>query len=187
MENPQPSRVDGCSGFKGINSPASSLTADKAHLGILNEVVKAAHGIGAAAHAGDYRIRQLALLFQDLCPGLPGDHCLEIPDNGGKGMGSHYGAKAIVGVINPAGPLPHGLGNRIFQRGGSSGHRHHLGPQQLHSVHVQCLAPGILLAHEHHAFHIHQCSGGGSCHTMPRSFFGFTQRDAHFLGKQYLT
>ena len=166
MKNAKLAGVDRCSGFKGIDAPACRFTANEPHGGIVNEMIKAAHGIGTAAYTGNHCIRQPALLLQELRFGLPGDHRLEIPDNGRKRMRPHNGTKTVMGVIDPGCPFPHGLGDRILQRRRAAGHRHHLCPQQLHSVHIQRLPPGILLPHEYHTLHVHQGSSCSSCHTM---------------------
>ena len=66
VENTDAAGVDRRGGFKGVNPPARRLAADETHLFVPDKVVKAADGVGAAAHAGDDGIRQPALFFQHL-------------------------------------------------------------------------------------------------------------------------
>ena len=71
-----------------------------------------------------------------------------------------------MGVGDAAGPLPHGLGHGVFQRGRAGGDGDDGSPQQAHPVDVQGLADGILLPHEDHAFHVQQGRGGGGGHAV---------------------
>ena len=99
MEDAQPAGSDGRRRFQGVNAPAGGLAADEPHLPVFKEVVKAADGVGAAAHAGDHRVGELPLLLEDLLLDLFGDDGLEIPDNGGERVGAHDRAQAVMGII----------------------------------------------------------------------------------------
>lgn len=52
--------------LKGVNPAARRFTADQRHISVIEKVVKASHGIGAAADAGENRIRQPPLFLCDL-------------------------------------------------------------------------------------------------------------------------
>ena len=114
VENAHPAGVNRGGGFKGVDAPSGGLTADQPDARVVDKVVEAADGVGTAAHAGHHRIGKTALFFQHLLFNFPGNHRLEIPDNGGEGMRSHDGAKAVVGVVNAGSPFPHGFGNRVL-------------------------------------------------------------------------
>ena len=93
-----------------------------------------------------------------------------------------------MGVRNAAGPLPHGLGHGVLQRGRASGDGDDRSPQQAHPVDVQRLANRVFLAHEDHAFHVQQGRGGGSGHAvLPRAGLGNEAGLAHLLGQEGLT
>ena len=70
----------------GLDPLARRLDADHPHLGIVEERVEQAHGVRAAADAGDQRVRQAALLGHDLLARLLADHRLEVAHHGGIGM-----------------------------------------------------------------------------------------------------
>ena len=150
-------------------------------------MIEAADGIGAAAHTGENGIRKPAFLLQNLGTDLFRDHRLEVPDDGGEGVGSHDGAQTIVGIFDAAGPFPHGFGNGVFQGAGSGGYRNDVRPQQFHFVDVKSLPLRILDAHENHAFHVHQCSGSGGGNTvLSGAGFGDQTGLSHLLGQQCL-
>ena len=77
-------------------------------------MVEGSDGVGAAADTGDDRVGQAPLLLKNLLLDFSGDDGLEIADDGGEGMGAHDGAQAVVGVVDAAGPLAHGLGDRVL-------------------------------------------------------------------------
>ena len=92
MENAQTACIDGSCRLKGVNPPASCLTANQLDLFIFNKVIETADSVGAAAHAGHDHIGQTAFLLQHLTLDFLGNHRLEIPDNGRERMRAHYRA-----------------------------------------------------------------------------------------------
>ena len=114
MENAKSAGINGCRRFKAINSSSGSFTADQLNFLIFNKMVEGTHGITSTAYTGNNGIRKPSFLFQDLLLNLSGDHSLEISYNGRERMGAHNGTQAVVGIINSAGPFPHGLGYRIL-------------------------------------------------------------------------
>src|SRR5699024_3853464 len=56
VENAKPSGRDGSRRFKGFHAPAGRLAADEPDALVLNKMVKASNGVGAAAHAGQHRV-----------------------------------------------------------------------------------------------------------------------------------
>ena len=151
-------------------------------------MIEAADGIGTASHTGEHRVGQPPLLFQELRPDLPGDHRLKVPDDGGKGVGPHHGAQAVVGVFDAGGPLPHRLGYGVLQRSRACLNRNHLRSQKAHPVHIEGLADGILFPHKDHALHPHEGGGGGGGHSvLPRPRLGDQAGLAHPLGQKGLS
>ena len=187
MEDTQLAGGNGGGGLKGVDAPAGRFATDQPDALILDEVVKASDGVGAAAHTGDDRIGQATFFFQNLCLDLPGNDCLKIPYHGGERMGSHHRAETIVGVINPAGPLPHGLRDGVFEGGSAGFDRDHLSPQQTHPVDVEGLADGVLFAHKDNAFHSHEGSCGGRRNpVLARAGLSNQAGFPHLLGQQGL-
>ena len=78
VENAQTARIDGGCSLEGVDAAACGLTADQAHIFIIDEIVEAANGVGAAAHAGNDGVRQVAFLFQHLLLDLLGNNRLKI-------------------------------------------------------------------------------------------------------------
>ena len=61
-------------------------------------------------------------------------------------------------------------------------------PSRLHAVHVERLTNGVLLAHEHDAFHAHQRRRGRGSHAvLTRTGLGDQAGLAHLLGQQRLS
>ena len=150
-------------------------------------MVEGADGVGAAAHAGQHRVGEPALLLQQLCLDLPGDDRLEVPHYGGEGVGAHDRAQAVVGVLDPAGPLPEGGGAGVLQGASPLSDRHYLRTQKAHPVDIESLTDGVLLSHKDHALHAEQGGGGGGGHPVLSSAgLGNEAAFAHLFGQQGL-
>ena len=103
-------------------------------------------------------------------------------------MRAHHRTEAVMGVCNAGSPLAHRLRYGVFQRGGARLDRNHLGAEQAHAVHVECLAHGIFRAHKNDALHTHQ--GGGGCGGDPvlsGARFGDQSRFPHLFCKERLS
>ncbi len=107
MEDTRPSGADGGGGFKGVNSPSGGFTANQLHIFVFNKVIEGSHGVTAAAHTCHYHIREPSFLFHNLLSDFTGNDRLEIAYDGRERVGAHDGTKAVVSVVDPAGPLPH--------------------------------------------------------------------------------
>ena len=69
VENAQPDRWRWWPRSRSVSTPRPAASQPMSRTArIVDEVVKAADGVGAAAHAGDDRIGQASLLFQHLLP-----------------------------------------------------------------------------------------------------------------------
>ena len=64
MEDAQPADGDGGGGVRRIHSTPCGFAADEPDGRSGEEVVEGADGVGAAAHAGQHRIGEPALLLQ---------------------------------------------------------------------------------------------------------------------------
>ena len=85
-------------------------------------------------------------------------------------------------------PLAHGFGHGVLERGGAGGDGHDRRAEKAHTVDVQRLADGVLLAHEDDALHAHQRRGGGGRHAvLARAGLGDQARFAHLFREQRLT
>ena len=166
VKNTHPARIHGGGRFKGIDSSSRRFRADQPHRRIVNEMIEAADGVGASAHAGDHRVGKPSLLFHELLFDFLRDHRLKIPHDGGERVRPHHRTEAVVGVADPGGPLAHGFRNRVLQRGSPGPYRDDFGSEQTHAVDIEGLPPGILLSHENHALHSHQRCRRGRCHPV---------------------
>ena len=106
-----------------------------------------AHGVGAAADAGDRGVGQAALGFLHLHLGFLADHRLEVAHHHRIRMRAGDGADEVVGVGDVGDPVAHRLVHRVLQRAGAGGHRLHLGAEQLHAEDVGRLALDVGRAH----------------------------------------
>ena len=66
MEDAEPASRDGRGVLKRVDAAARGLNTDEAHSRIVDEMVKAADGVRAAADARDHSVRQSALFFHEL-------------------------------------------------------------------------------------------------------------------------
>ena len=188
VENAQTAGSDGRGGLCGVDTAACGFTADQAHALILDEVVKRADGVRAAADTCHHDVREFALLFEHLLLDLLGDDRLEIAHDGRERVRAHARAEAVMRVVNAGSPLAEGGGASILERARAGRNRDDLRAEQAHAVHVERLTLGVLHAHEHHALHAHQGCGRRSRNTVLTGTGLCDQTGlAHFFRQQRLT
>ena len=68
-------------------------------------------------------------------------------------MWPHDRAETVVRVADARRPLAHGFGHGVLERGGTRVDGHDRRAEKAHAVDIQCLADGVLLAHENDALH----------------------------------
>ena len=91
-------------------------------------------------------------------------------------------------VLDAAGPLAHGLADRVLERARAAVHRVHLRAQQPHAVDIERLPLGVLAAHEHLALHAHERGDGrGSNAVLSRAGFCDHAGLAHLFRQQHLS
>ena len=120
--------------------------------------------------------------------GFVADDALQLAHHVGEGMGSHDRAEAVVRRVDRGHPLPHGFVHSVLQGPAARRHGADLGTEELHPEHVELLALGVHLAHEHRAFEAEErgrrgrgdavLAGPGLCDHAPL---------AHALGQQRLS
>ena len=93
-----------------------------------------------------------------------------------------------MGVVNTGSPLAHSLGNRVLQCSSTARYGYYGRSEKAHTVDVQRLTLGVLLAHEHDALHAEQSRRSSSCNSVLtcaclRNEAGL----AHFLREQSLS
>lgn len=71
----------------GLHPVPGGLAADEADALVGDEGVEEADGVGAAADAGDRRVREAPGALQELAAGLDADDAVEVADHRGKGCG----------------------------------------------------------------------------------------------------
>ena len=149
--------------------------------------MKDADGVGAAAHAGDHRVRQPAGGLEHLLAGLQADHPLEVPDHHRERVRAADRADAVVRVADRPHPVAEGLVHGVLERAGTGRDRDDLGAQHPHAGHVQRLPAGVLLAHVDGAVQVEQRARGRGGHAV---LAGPGLRDhpglAHPPGQQHL-
>ena len=146
-----------------------------------------ADGVGAAADAGDQRVRQPALRRQDLLARLGADHRLEVADHRRIGMRPGDGADQVVGVVDVGDPVAQRLVHRVLQRAGAGRHRPDLGAQQLHAKDVRRLPLDVGRAHVDLAGEAEQgADGGGGDAVLAGAGLGDDPRLAHAARQQDL-
>src|SRR3990170_3933975 len=106
---------------------------------LVEERMEQAHGIGAAANAGDQRIRQPVFGPLHLLARLTADDRLEIAYHGRVRMRPRHRADAIERVVHIGDPIAQRLVHRVLQRLGTRFDGANLGAEDLHPQHVRLL------------------------------------------------
>jgi hypothetical protein len=91
----------------GVDAVAAGLDAVHGDAVVLEEGVEQAHGIGAAAHAGDQRIGQPAELLQRSAARLAADYGVEIAHQHRIRVRAGHGADDVEGVVDIGHPVAH--------------------------------------------------------------------------------
>ena len=170
-----------------VDALAGSFAADEPYRFVADEVVEHAHGIAAAADAGQHGCRKLSFPFQNLRPRFLADDGLEVADHHREGMGPHGRTDDVMRVVYAADPFAHRFVDRILEDLRSRGDGVDLRAQQLHAVYVQGLPYRIFFAHKDFAFQAHKGRGRRRRHAVlagPR--FGNNPRLAHLFRQQAL-
>ena len=154
---------------------------------IVEKGMEQADGVGAAADAGEQRIRQPALGLLHLRPDLLADDALEVPHHGGIGMRTGRRADAIEGVGDIGDPVAQRLIHGVLQRLCARLDRHDLGAEQLHAEDVRLLPLDIDGAHIDDAIEPEPRAGGRGRNAMlARPGLGDDARLAHAAREQDL-
>ena len=66
VKDAETSGCDGGGGLEGVHASARGLTANQPHRGLVDEMIKRADGVGAAAHTGQHHIREPPLFLVHL-------------------------------------------------------------------------------------------------------------------------
>ena len=140
--------------------PAAS-TPTMLHGLVVQEGIEQAHGVGAAADAGDQGIRQAALELLQLLAHFVADDRLEVSHHGGIGVRARRRADDIEGVLDVGHPVAQRLVHGVLQVPRAAFHRHHLGAQQFHAEDVGRLALDVGLAHVDDAGQVEQRADRG--------------------------
>ena len=173
--------------LSGLETVAGRLDADDAHLRVVQEGVEQAHGVGAAADAGDQAVGHAALGLDHLLARLVSDHRLEVAHHGGIGMGPGHRADDVEGRLDVGHPVAQRLVHGVLEGAGPAGYRSHLGAQQLHAEDVGRLALDVRLAHVDDAGQVeHGADRGRGDAVLAGAGLGDDPGLAHALGQQDL-
>ena len=170
-----------------FNAVAGRLNANQPNAGFVDKIGKHADGVRSAANAGDHRIRQATLFFEDLRFSLFSDHALEFTHDGRERVWACRGTEHIVGGFVAARPVAQRFITGIFQRGRTAVHRDHFRPHQTHTEHVRRLAFHVFRPHIDAALQAEQGAGEGRGHAvLARAGFGDNFGFTHTFGEQSL-
>src|SRR5256885_7697022 len=97
-----------------ITASPPGFHADQVHVFVMEELVKDAHSIGATAHAGNDRIRQPALSFQDLLARFTANAAMKVAHHGWIGMRPQHAPEEIVRSADVGDPVAHRFVDRIL-------------------------------------------------------------------------
>jgi len=134
------------------------LDAGQAHR-VVAEGVEDAHGVRAAADAGDDLGWETPETFQDLGAGLAADDRLQVADEDGEGRGTGCRADEVVSAAHVGDPVAQGLVHRVLEGARPGLDRAHLGAEQAHADDVELLAHDVLGAHVDDAVQSQQGAG----------------------------
>src|SRR4029079_3723013 len=105
MRTAVPAAGDGGCVFATVQSVSGGLDAKNFDAVFVEEGMEQAHGIRAAADAGDQRVRRTTLGLLHLFAGLAADDRLEVAHHGRIGMRTRYRADAIERVVHISDPI----------------------------------------------------------------------------------
>ena len=171
----------------GLDAVAGGLAADEAYVGVRDEGVEEADGVGAAADAGDGGVGQAAGALQDLAAGLDADDAVEVADHGREGVRSGDGAEEVVGAVDVGDPVAERLVDGVLEGAAAGLHGDDLGAEHPHPGDVEGLALGVDLAHVDGALEAEErAGGGGGDAVLAGAGLGDDPGLAHALGEQRL-
>mgnify|MGYP007132059168 CR=1 FL=1 len=169
-----------------LGTPAERLNAVEID-GVVQESGEQAHGVGAAAHAGDDRIGKLARHIEELLSCLNAHNALEIAHHHREGMGADNGTDAVDGVLVLVAVGCEGRVDRFLQRLQPVRDLDHSCAEDLHSRHVRGLLFDVHRAHIDVAVQAEVSGGGRQRNAMlPCAGLGDDLLLAHVLCKQHL-
>ncbi len=187
LQHAEPASLETRRVLAGDDPLASRLDADHLHAFILEERVKEADGVAAAADAGDQQVGQALFLFQNLPARLDADDAVEIAHHHRVGMRAVSGAEDVMGGADVGHPIAHGLVDRLLQRGLAGGDGHDRRAEEFHTRDVERLALHIDRAHVDHALEAEpRRDGGRGDAVLARAGLGDDPRFAHALGQEDL-
>src|SRR5438874_4305113 len=158
--------------FAQIGASSAGFNPDELHLFVRNELVKRSDRIRAAAHAGNYRVRQASSLLENLLARFASNAAVKVAHHHWIRMSSQNGTQQIVGATDVGYPVTHCFVYRIFECAGTGAHRPYFCSEQTHAEDVQFLAPHILTAHVNDAFEAEQRTNScGSDAVLARAGF----------------
>lgn len=180
-------RGEGRRVLAGLHPVPGGLAAHQADVGVGDEGVEEADGVGAAADAGDRRVREASRALQDLAAGLDADDAVEVADHRREGVRARDRAEEVVRAVHVGDPVAERLVDGVLQRPGARLHGDDLGAEHPHPGHVQCLALGVDLAHVDGAFEAEEGAGGrGGDAVLAGSGLGDDPGLTHALGEECL-
>lgn len=187
LEDAEFSALEAGGVFFGFDAFASGFDADHAEVGVIDEGVEEAHGIGAAADAGDEKLGEAAFFLEDLLAGFESDDAVEVADHHGERVGAEGGAENIMGVIDGGDPVAHGFVDGFFEGGLSGGDGDDFGPHEAHAGDIEGLARHVDFAHVDGAVHAEAgADGGGGDAVLTGSGFGDDAFFAEAFGEEDL-
>ena len=174
--------------FAAVHAFTGGFDTDQPR-GFVGDVgVEDAHGVAAAADAGNHRVGLFAAgHFGHLYQAFLADHALEVAHHHRVGMRAGDRADDVEGVVDIGDPVAHGLVECVFERLAARFDRHHGGAQQFHAVDIGALALDVFAAHVDHTFQaITRADRGGGHAVLSGAGLGDDARLAHAFGQHGL-
>jgi hypothetical protein len=154
---------------------------------IVDERIEHAHGVTAAADAGDDRVREPSDCFETLGARLAPDDRLELANHERVWMRPEYRSQQVVTVAHGRDPVTHRFVDGVLERSGAGVNPANGCAEQLHAEHVQGLAHHVFCAHVYVALEAEQRAHRRGCHTvLPRPGLRDHPTLAHAHGEECL-
>src|ERR1035441_5579023 len=130
-----------------LGPAAAGFHADQTHARFIDEGMKDADRVAAAAHTREDGIGQAILRQLYLAHGFLSDYFMKVADHDGIRVRAESRAQQVVGGRDVGDPVAHGFAYGVLKGPAAVGYGYHFGAQQTHAEDVETLAPHVLFAH----------------------------------------
>ena len=125
-----------CGMLPALETMSSRFHTDQLYAGHVDVGIEHAHRIGAAADAGDHRVRLPAGQFRHLHQRFFADDSVEVAHQHRVGVRACHRADDVEGVFDVGHPVSHRLVERVLECLRAALDRHHGRTEQFHPEHI---------------------------------------------------